>query len=359
MVSRRTLPVVITLLIAAVVATGVALRPSASRTEPTMHDPVTAGPFRVSFSQGSVSRILSDGSTRAVQYDVFYPLLGPRTRPEVAVLANFPVSVQSGGQPAPGKLPLIVFSHGTGGDPVGFTALTTHLASQGFIVAAPYHRDCDFGCNAAGELQSRTPVILRPDDVKAVIDNLVSKTSATVRVDSARIGLVGFSFGGYTALAEMQSDQRVRAAVLLAPNTFLRGGSTDPARVSRPLLFMQGEWDSNIPITNTYDFFEKIPVTAPERWFIELQHAGHFIPTNDCFPQRGGVPPCVFLMPQRRSLAIIKSWATPFLMAYVAGDKQYLKLIEDGAGQSSDITIVRSDKDTPPAKLPAPSSFSR
>ena len=41
--------------------------------------------------------------------------------------------------PLPGPHPLIVFSHGNSGFRRQSTFLTTHLASRGFVVAAPDH----------------------------------------------------------------------------------------------------------------------------------------------------------------------------------------------------------------------------
>ena len=46
----------------------------------------------------------------------------------------------------PARLPLIVYSHGLGGSPIGagYVQVLVQLAAHGFMVAAPFHGDARF-----------------------------------------------------------------------------------------------------------------------------------------------------------------------------------------------------------------------
>jgi predicted dienelactone hydrolase len=117
--------------------------------------------------------------------------------------------------------PLIVFSHYSGGSRTASSFLCTHLASHGYVVAAMDHSEV-----VAPELaprQGETPderlarvnaiIASRVPDVRFLLDHLLSRSERAVRVgiDETLIGLVGHSFGGWTALATPDVEPRVGA----------------------------------------------------------------------------------------------------------------------------------------------------
>ena len=101
------------------------------------------------------------------------------------------------------KLPLIVVSHGRTGNFVGHHDTAEGLADAGFIVAAINHP----GDN--GSDLSRTDdlwiYVTRPNDIKRLIDFMLGAPFAP-SIDRERIGLFGFSRGGYTGLAVIGAD---------------------------------------------------------------------------------------------------------------------------------------------------------
>ncbi|MGK7907243.1 MAG: alpha/beta hydrolase [Synechococcus sp.] len=122
---------------------------------------------------------------------------------EVAVDIYFPKNLE---EPAP----LVVISHGLASNRNTFAYLAEHLASQGYAVAAIEHPTTDatrYQQYIAGfEKEPETEVaIRRPLDITALLDYL--EQQATIdpawegKVRTDRIGLVGHSLGGYTALA--------------------------------------------------------------------------------------------------------------------------------------------------------------
>jgi predicted dienelactone hydrolase len=100
---------------------------------------------------------------------------------------------------APARFPLIVLSHGTGGNAAGMAWLGTALAAHGFIVAAPNHPG-----NTRMEaytVQGFSQWWLRAHDLGAVIDAVLADTTFGDRIDPGRIAAAGFSLGGYTMIA--------------------------------------------------------------------------------------------------------------------------------------------------------------
>jgi len=103
------------------------------------------------------------------------------------------------------RAPLVVISHGLGGNRQTFAYLAEHLASYGFAVAVPEHP----GSNAAqlqalatGLTRNVTPsreLIDRPLDIRFLLDELAANYGD--RLASERVAVIGQSFGAYTALA--------------------------------------------------------------------------------------------------------------------------------------------------------------
>ncbi|MBO9654496.1 MAG: prolyl oligopeptidase family serine peptidase [Agrobacterium tumefaciens] len=97
-----------------------------------------------------------------------------------------------------GKYPLVVISHGFGGTYFSHRDTAAALADAGFIVAAINHPgDNALEMKKAGELSALTS---RPADIARVLDHLLAGWSEAGSIDAERIGVFGFSRGGYTAL---------------------------------------------------------------------------------------------------------------------------------------------------------------
>ncbi|MBY0353041.1 prolyl oligopeptidase family serine peptidase [Candidatus Babeliales bacterium] len=97
----------------------------------------------------------------------------------------------------PDKLPLILFSHGFGGDPYGNSWFAHYLASHGYIVACVKHYGNAFG-NMIPELGARP--WNRPLDMSFILDKILSDPRFKDHIDANRIGAAGFSQGGMTTL---------------------------------------------------------------------------------------------------------------------------------------------------------------
>ncbi|MGB3280520.1 MAG: dienelactone hydrolase family protein [Pseudorhodobacter sp.] len=116
------------------------------------------------------------------------------------------------GQNAPhltGQFPAVLISHGSGGNAGQFGWIASRLATAGFVVLLPNHPGTTTG-NASAERAVR--VWERPADITAVIDEVTENPGSYPFVDTSRIATLGFSAGGYTAIAV--SGARVDADAL-------------------------------------------------------------------------------------------------------------------------------------------------
>ena len=102
--------------------------------------------------------------------------------------------------PLPDKnLPLIVVSHGRRGNFIGHYDTYEVLADAGFIVAAVNHPgDNVLDLSRTDDLSI---YVERPNDIKRLIDFMVGASPLASNIDRERIGIFGFSRGGYTGLA--------------------------------------------------------------------------------------------------------------------------------------------------------------
>jgi predicted dienelactone hydrolase len=105
--------------------------------------------------------------------------------------------------PVQGKsFPLVVVSHGYPGSRFFLSYLTENLASKGYVVAAIDHTD-----SVLGEVRGFTSTLLnRASDqlfTVGAMEELAARKGNFLHglVDSTRVGIIGYSMGGYGALA--------------------------------------------------------------------------------------------------------------------------------------------------------------
>jgi predicted dienelactone hydrolase len=94
--------------------------------------------------------------------------------------------------------PLILLSHGTGGNRFGLAWLAIALAKQGYMVIAPDHWGNTYD-NKIPEYFVR--YWERPLDLRFLLSQILTEAILSKYIDQDKIGMVGFSLGGYTALA--------------------------------------------------------------------------------------------------------------------------------------------------------------
>jgi predicted dienelactone hydrolase len=95
-----------------------------------------------------------------------------------------------------GKFPLLVYSHGQPGSRLQTLYLLEHLASQGFVVAGVDHTGSIYA--DVTQQSYATGLVDRPLDILAAIGTAGKAISSA---DQNNVGLLGYSYGGYSALS--------------------------------------------------------------------------------------------------------------------------------------------------------------
>jgi predicted dienelactone hydrolase len=185
--------------------------------------------------------------------------------------------------PSAGAQPVVIFSHGLGGNRDGAEYLLRHLAENGYVTVAVQHAGSDtpavFGAAMAGgnfdqskmnegirEATTPSAAADRFRDIPFAIDELEKMNAGDAhlkgKLDMSRLGMSGHSYGAVTTLALAGqsfgpgarlsfADRRVKAAIAYSPNKSKQG---DPAEqfesVRIPTFHMTGTQDKN-PLDNS------------------------------------------------------------------------------------------------------------
>jgi predicted dienelactone hydrolase len=178
--------------------------------------------------------------------------------------------------------PLIVYSHPSSFHRRAATFLCTHLASHGYAVAAMDHSEV-----VAPELRRSQPET--PEQRAARADAMIASRVPDIRLllrafpEASPVGIVGHSFGGWTALAAPDAEPRIDAVVALAP-----GGSSQRKPGILPLtlafqwgravptLLLAAENDCALPLSGMHEIFGRIPATKRMAILRRADHS-HFM----------------------------------------------------------------------------------
>ena len=217
------------------------------------------------------------------------------------------------------KHPLVMFSHGAGGNGSGYAWFGEYLASHGYLVAMAYHYRANTFDSSA--LYVRNRLWQRPRDVSLDITHLLRDKSWGTHIDPNQIGVAGHSQGGFTALwmggarvnpdlflayqrrwkdnqvvpaylreqmhldAEPASDvhdDRVKAAFAMAPGD-IQGFGMDEAglrQMTIPAFIIVGAGDTATPPKENAEFATKyIPHAQLD---VLPGQVGHEIFDNEC-----------------------------------------------------------------------------
>jgi len=309
--------------------------------------PDQEGPFPVGVTTITFERNSSTtGEPRPLETVIWYPAV--ESARDGALDPTLKGVVDAGLTDEGRPLPVVIFSHGSGGVPWQSTFLTAHLASHGFVVAAPPHPgnttfDC-FPCrDGAGLLDS---ALNRPDDISFTLDSLLalnddSESMFFGALDPERVGMSGHSFGGFTTILVVPRDHRFRAALAMAPAVLPI--VTNAAReLEVPTLIMSGGLDDVTPPEGQIRLLEVIgEVDGGPDLLVTLPRGGHLAFADPCVPTFAGCMEGDLSQPRAHEL--VNLYATAFLKTYVALDEGYASFLEPAASANADVVLVEAD----------------
>jgi predicted dienelactone hydrolase len=241
---------------------------------PMVHDLTAPGRFAVAEHTAALERPAAPGApAQAIDPTVWFPATAP----------------------AHCRFPVVLFSHGVDSDAGQYGRLLAHLASYGFVVIGPHHRD-------TGPAQDTRRVA----DLRYVLDHLRRVAGRLVpglgrRIDPGSVGAAGHSFGAHTVAALAAEDPRRLKAIMV-----MAGGAdpTEAARIQTPTLAVTGAEDQLIPPADVRAFAASLPATTPHA-LMEIAGAGHGAYADTCT--------------QSATCAIVGRAATALFLTYLDG----------------------------------------
>jgi predicted dienelactone hydrolase len=150
--------------------------------------PVPAKAAEVGFSELRIT----NGDQKPLVVGVWYPTsASAQDHPLGAYVQTVAPDAPVAGE----HLPLIVMSHGNGGTYQNNYDTAVALAKAGFVAAAVSHT------GDTHDDQSRAVYVMdRPQHLHRLIDYMLSEWPDHARLEADRVGVFGFSIGGFTAL---------------------------------------------------------------------------------------------------------------------------------------------------------------
>jgi predicted dienelactone hydrolase len=285
--------------------------------------PAAARAGNVGFQEVQVS----NGADKPLIVGIWYPTDAPAAAHK---LDTFTQTVAPDGAVSGRGLPLVAMSHGNGGWYGGHYDTALALAKAGFVAAAVSHTGDTY------DDQSRaTRMQDRPAHIKRLIDYMLGEWSGRDHIDAERIGVFGFSSGGFTALvaagatpdmsavrAHCQAhpdyfdcnivrhappgaiaqdmalppsawvhDPRIKAAVVAAPALGFTFGREGLKGVRVPVQLWRDENDHILP---NPDYAEAVRLNLPSPPDFHLvPNADHFDFLAACDPQLAGHVPSI------------------------------------------------------------------
>lgn len=270
--------------------------------------------------------------------------------------------------------PLIIYSHGTYGQPDNATHFLFDLVHHGYIVAAPAFPLTSRVSHTKLPAADVSDAGNQPADVSFVIDSLLAHPRFGPTIDAHRIGATGISLGGITtyfaSFGFPTLDPRIRASAPIAPGdppyaalSFGLGfEGTVPAPVSTPVLLLVGEADIFSASTGgAGPAYERL--RAP-KYQVLIRNAPHvWFGNNDFEPADGLNPDCVWfqenigarpplcakrwpLIEPTRQKMIVRYALRTFFDAYLKGDPGALARI-GSVDEAFEEVVQRSDWSLP------------
>jgi predicted dienelactone hydrolase len=135
---------------------------------------------------------IPNGQRKPLVVGVWYPTTAPA---QDHPLGAYVQTVAPGAPVAGDHLPLVVMSHGNGGGYDNHYDTAIALAKAGFVAIAVSHT------GDTHQDQSRALFVMdRLQHIRRLIDYMLTEWPDHTRIDSNRVGMFGFSSGGFTAL---------------------------------------------------------------------------------------------------------------------------------------------------------------
>ncbi|HLK60030.1 MAG TPA: hypothetical protein VKU00_25950 [Chthonomonadaceae bacterium] len=257
-----------------------------------------------------------------------------------------------------GKYPVIIFSHGNGGNRFQNTFWCDYVASHGYIIVSADHTG-NAGMTFLKE--GRVPMqgseransaVDRPKDMSFLLDQ-VTKWNAGAdarfkgKLDLSRPCAAGMSFGSMTAVRVADMDPRFKSVIAMS------GAYPQHTNLKVPTLWMIGTEDRTIGAAGNAIVRSHHEKQEGPSYLLELRNGGHYSFTdmaklNPNFgdgvgsgTRREGGEKFQFT-PMETTYSIINAYSMAFLAVYVQGDRRNQTLLRKNNWPAELIWLARN-----------------
>jgi alpha-beta hydrolase superfamily lysophospholipase len=258
----------------------------------------------------TVSVVDQNREGRTLPVEIWYPAL----------------KAERGAEPTGKRYPLILMAHGFCGSRLNYEYLTTHLASWGFVVAAPDFTGVTDAACAAGQVTATFDDL--PEDLAFVCrvlhDSVGPLAQWASQVRGEPTGLVGHSLGGRAVVIAPTIEKSFTTVVGLAPAVRAADAQlVADLKQHVAWMVMGGTADTLVSFTDwTQPFFEGLLAPAFLVRVTDGTHSGFSDSDSRLTPEA--------LAFQQNA---VKRYATPFFLKYLAKKNKYarrLRATDDG-----------------------------
>ncbi|NAS29559.1 dienelactone hydrolase [Flavobacteriaceae bacterium R38] len=220
------------------------------------------------------------------------------------------------------KFPLLMVSHGTGGNRFSLTWFVEKMVKEGYIVITVDH----YGNSSFNKIPREfLKWWERAIDIQFLLTQVINDSKIGAKIDISRIGGVGFSLGGYTNIAlagghvdrysdtasdsglppefpetdevinfstdsliiasynkykDRVKDERIKAFFTMAPAVGFGFYSNEQTKeITAPVFIVAGKGDQNTPIQNNAQNYHQLITTSELHLFDE--NVGHYVFLNE------------------------------------------------------------------------------
>jgi dienelactone hydrolase len=230
-------------------------------------------------------------------------------------------------EPLRRRHPLVLIAHGLCGSRLYYDYLATHLASHGFVVAAPdFTGVTTAACDAGQQVLRIGDFVLDLSFVARRLHEAAGPLGRWARhVRGRATGLIGNSLGGIVAVEAVKVDSAFRVIIGLAPA--VSGAAAPPLTELKPRrawMIMGATADDTVSFSGlTQPFFDGLPAPAFLVRFTGGSHTGFSDENPETTPD-----------PRQAQHDATTRYATPFLQRYLAhknGFARDLRPSDDGS----------------------------
>ncbi len=181
------------------------------------------------------------------------------------------ITVECFAPATPGPHPVVLVLHGSGGMDLGgflFREQARRLARQGYLALVPHYFD-----RTGTRIADVGTMVRRFPDWLETLSDLTTFAVTMRGADPGRVGLVGYSLGGFLALSLATLDPRIDAVVEYYGG--LPDELADRAGSLPPTLVLHGTADGIVPVAEAHRLLERLEAVGVPHESRLYPGAGH------------------------------------------------------------------------------------